>query len=243
MAKSGPLGKYLANLGYGTRREVLVYFQDGRVTLDDGTPLSADDRIAHRDIYVDDEPLDPPPMSVMLLHKPLGYVCSTTDPANPVIYDLLPSRFAQRTPVVAPVGRLDRDTSGMLILTDDGQLNHRLTSPRMHVPKTYTVTVDQPLRGDEAAAFMSGAMRLESDDQPLLPAELLPVSPTQARVTLHEGRYHQVRRMFAALGHHVVALERSAIGTLSLGEQPVGTWRVLNTEECTRLMTSSLPVL
>jgi 16S rRNA pseudouridine516 synthase len=232
------LRKYLANLGYGTRREVLYLFQHGRITHRNGAALLPDDRVPHHDICVDDAPLDPPPMSVIVLHKPVGYVCSTSDPVNPLIYDLLPPRFLQRSPIMSPVGRLDRETSGMLVITDDGQLNHRLTSPRSHVPKTYTVTVDQPLSGSEAGQFASGTLLLESDDQPLLPAELHQISPTQARVILHEGRYHQIRRMFAAVGRHVVALQRTAIGALPLGDLAEGTWRVLTTDDVTQLKTA-----
>lgn len=243
MKKSAPLRKYLANLGYGSRRDVLLLFAQGRITLHDGTRLQPDDSTAHDDVRVDDEPLDPPPGSVILLHKPIGYVCSTTDASNSVVYDLLPSRFAHRSPLMSPVGRLDLDTSGLLIVTDDGQLNHRLTSPRTHVPKTYIATLSSSLRGDEAALVASGTLLLEGDDKPLLPAELYALSATTVRVVLHEGRYHQVRRMFAALGHHVVTLQRIAIGTLTLGEQGEGTWRVLTQAECADLTTLPTPGL
>lgn len=243
MIKSSPLRKYLANLGYGSRREVLLFFAQGRITHHDGRRLQPDDRTAHDDVRIDDEPLDPPPGSVILLHKPIGYVCSTTDASNAVIYDLLPPRFTQRTPLMSPVGRLDLDTSGLLIVTDDGQLNHRLTSPRTHVPKTYVATIGGALRGDEAEQMASGTLLLDGDDTPLLPATLTARSATTVQVVLHEGRYHQVRRMFAALGHHVVALERVAIGALAIGAQAEGTWRVLTRAECAALTTSATPAL
>jgi 16S rRNA pseudouridine516 synthase len=223
--------KYLANLGYGTRRHVTALLDQRRVTDASGHPLRDSDTRAHDDIRVDGEPLDPPRGSVILLHKPVGYVCSTTDSSNPVVYDLLPSRFRARSPIMAPVGRLDLDTSGLLLVTDDGALNHRLTSPRSHLPKVYLATLADTLRGDEAEHFASGALQLAGESTPLAPAGLEIVEPRRARITLVEGRYHQVRRMFAAIGHHVDQLERVAIGALTLGEQPPGSWRLLTPAE------------
>src|SRR5690606_38496753 len=132
------------------------------------------------------------------------------------------------SPTLSTVGRLDRDTSGLLLMTDDGQLLHRIISPKSQLPKVYEATLAEPLRGDEAATFASGTLMLESEKTPLLPAGLEVVSPTQARLTLHEGRYHQVRRMFAAVGHHVVALHRSQVGGLTLDGLPEGQWRLLD---------------
>jgi 16S rRNA pseudouridine516 synthase len=235
------LVKYLAHLGYGSRREVTHLFTTRRVTDSKGTVLGPEADVAHDAIHVDGEPLDPPPGSVILLHKPVGFVCSTTDASHPVIYELLPTRFRSRDPIMAPVGRLDVDTSGLLLVTDDGPLNHRLTTPRAHLPKVYVVTLADPLRGDEAERFASGTMRLESDPAPLAPAQLQTVGERQARVTLDEGRYHQVRRMFAAVGNHVVALERIAIGRLTLGDLPPGQWRVLTPDERALLSPPKAP--
>lgn len=223
--------KYLANLGYGTRRHVGALLEQRRVTDASGRPLRTTDTRPHDDILVDGEPLDPPPGSVILLHKPVGYVCSTTDAANPVVYDLLPARFRARSPIMAPVGRLDLDTSGLLLLTDDGALNHRLTSPRSHLPKVYLATLADVLRGDDVEQFASGTLHLSGETTPVAPAGLEIVDAHRARVTLTEGRYHQVRRMFAAIGHHVQHLERVAIGALTLGEQPSGRWRLLTPAE------------
>ncbi len=225
------LVKYLANLGYGTRREVTRLVTHGRVTDARGSVLHDDARYEHDDVRVDAAPLDPPPGSVVLLHKPVGYVCSTTDATNPVVYELLPPRFRARTPVMAPVGRLDVDTTGLLLLTDDGALNHRLTSPRSHVPKRYVATLAEPLRGDEGARFASGTVQLASDPEPLAPATFEVLDAHTVRVTLVEGRYHQVRRMFAALGNHVLQLQRISIGGLTVADEPVGSWRLLSAAE------------
>jgi 16S rRNA pseudouridine516 synthase len=228
------LAKYIANLGYGTRREVEAMLRAGRVTRRDGRALSDGDAVAHDDVLLDGEPLDPPPGAVVMLHKPVDYVCSTRD-ASRLIYELLPPRFPERSPVMAPVGRLDRDTSGLLLVTDDGQLNHRITSPRTHLPKVYEATLAHDLRGDEGDAFASGTLMLDGESTPLQPATLHAIDARRARLTLTEGRYHQVRRMFAAVGNHVTALHRSALGPLSLGDLPPGEWRVLTPDEVARL--------
>lgn len=222
--------KYLGNLGYGSRRDVTAMLARGRVTRVAGGRLGPDDLWSAADTLVDGEPLDPPPGAVVMLHKPAGYVCSSKD-VPPLIYELLPERFARRSPVLAPVGRLDRDTSGLLLLTDDGALNHRLTSPRSHLPKTYRVSLASALRGDEGERFASGTLMLSGESTPLAPAELTPIDSQTAELRITEGRYHQVRRMFAAIGNHVVTLERIAIGKLRLGGLPAGAWRVLTEAE------------
>lgn len=224
--------RYLGNLGYGTRREVEQLLITRHVRRRDGTPLGDADAFTHDDVLVDDMPLDPPPGSVLMLHKPIGLVCSTeSDGAGALVYDLLPRRFRFRKPVMAPVGRLDRDTSGLLLLTDDGQLNHRLTSPRSHVGKRYLATLASDLRGDEAVRFAAGTLMLDGETTPLAPATLDILGPRRARLTLHEGRYHQARRMFAAVGNHVVALHREALGPLTLDGLDEGAWRLLRSHE------------
>ncbi len=235
------LVKYLANLGYGSRREVTRLFATDRVTDRRGIPVRPEAGAAHDDLLVDGASLDPPPGSVILLHKPVGFVCSTTDARHPVIYELLPPRFRARSPIMAPVGRLDADTSGLLLVTDDGALNHRLTTPRAHLPKVYLARLAELLRGDEAGQFASGTLRLESETTPLAPAQCEPIGPREARITLSEGCYHQVRRMFAAVGNHVLQLERIAIGPIALGDQPPGQWRVLTPDERARLSPPKAP--
>jgi 16S rRNA pseudouridine516 synthase len=123
-----------------------------------------------------------------------------------------------------------------LLFTDDGDLLHRVISPKSHVAKRYLATLDRPLRGDEGALFAAGTLLLENDDKPLLPAELEPLSPTTARLTVHEGRYHQVRRMFAAVGNHVVALHRDRVGGLALPDDlEPGAYRVLGAADIDRI--------
>jgi len=221
----------IANLGYGSRKDVTAMFREGRITHANGEVLYADDELdehaRHEEVRVDGEPLDPPPGLLLMLHKPVGHTCSKKDKGE-LVYDLLPPRFALRDPSLSTVGRLDRETSGLLLMTDDGVLLHKIQSPKAQVAKVYEATLARPLRGDEEKVFASGKLRLESDDTPLLPAELEVLGPQRARLTLHEGRYHQARRMFAAVGNHVEALHRTQVGALTLGDLPSGQWRALD---------------
>lgn len=225
------LVRLLANLGYGSRREVQQWIDKGAVTDLDGRVLSTTDSSPHDRILFRGEPLDPPFPLTILLHKPDGYTCSADDPGA-VIYDLLPGRFADRKPGLNPVGRLDKDTTGLLLLTDDGQLLHRIIHPKSGCRKTYHATLDRPLRGDEAAIFSSGTLQLHGDSKPLLPASLTPTGDRQALVSIQEGRYHQVRRMFAAVGNHVLELQRISIGGLSLpADLREGEWCIAGPED------------
>jgi 16S rRNA pseudouridine516 synthase len=228
------LVKLIANLGYGSRKQVALMFRDGRITDPQGEVLYADDQVEHANIRVDGEALDPPAGVLLMLHKPIGYTCSTKDPGR-VVYELLPPRFLLRSPVLSTVGRLDRDTSGLLLMTDDGKLLHRISHPKSHLAKLYEATLARDLNGDEDEIFASGTLMLESEKEPLAPAKLEVLEPRQALLTLTEGRYHQARRMFAAVGNHVEALHRSRVGGLTLDNLPVGEWRVLGTDDIDRL--------
>jgi 16S rRNA pseudouridine516 synthase len=231
------LTRLVANLGYGSQKDVRQMLRDGRLTLADGTPLTEQSRVTHEDIRIDGEPLDPPVGLVLMLNKPDGYTCSTSDPGR-IVYELLPPRFLHRNPVVAPVGRLDRDTTGLLLMTDDGALLHRITSPKHHVPKVYEVTLARPLDGSEAELFASGTLILRSETTPLAPARLEVTGSHSARLTVTEGRYHQVKRMFAATGNHVEKLHRAGLGGLSLGELAPGQWRLLSPDEVARIFSA-----
>ncbi|HUB88360.1 MAG TPA: pseudouridine synthase [Dyella sp.] len=228
------LVKLIANLGYGSRKDVAWMFREGRVTSPEGDVLYADDKVEHAQIHIDGEPLDPPAGIALIMHKPLGVTCSRKDPGR-VVYDLLPPRYRLRSPALSTVGRLDRDTSGLLLFTDDGALLHRIISPRANITKVYEATLAQDLRGDEQALFASGTLMLESETTPLLPAKLEVLAPRHARLWITEGRYHQVRRMFAATGNHVETLQRTAIGQLQLDGLPAGAWRQLDASEIARI--------
>lgn len=232
------LVKLIANLGYGSRKQVMGLFREGRITDVDGEVLYSDDQVPHERIRIDGETLDPPVGLLLALNKPTGYTCSTRDLGR-LVYDLMPPRFRLRQPVLSSVGRLDRDTSGLLLFTDDGKLLHRIISPKSNLSKTYEATLDRPLRGDEAALFASGSLMLEAETTPLKPARLEAIDGTHARLSITEGRYHQVRRMFAAVGNHVQALHRSRIGGLELGGLEPGQWRPLDAGDLARLFAEA----
>jgi 16S rRNA pseudouridine516 synthase len=224
------LVKLISNLGYGSRKEVAQMFRQGRITDAAGEVLYADDQVSHDVIRVDDEPLDPAQGLLLLMHKPAGYTCSTKDKGR-LIYDLLPDRFRLRLPVLAPIGRLDKETTGLLLMTDDGDLLHRIISPKKKLPKVYEAVLAEPIRGDEVALFASGEMMLETEKTPLAPAVLHVLAEHHVRLTIIEGRYHQIRRMFAAVGNHVVNLHRSAIGGLNVSDTKLGEYRILNAQD------------
>ncbi|MFN4242173.1 MAG: pseudouridine synthase [Tepidisphaerales bacterium] len=223
------LERLLANRGYCARSDVPGFLQAHDVRAA-GVRLSRPaERVNPDAVTVDGVTIDPPTL-VLVMNKPTGCTCSHRD-AGPLVYDLLPQRYRRRDPPLATVGRLDKDTGGVLLLTDDGPLLHRLTSPKHHVPRVYVAELARPMTGSEAGVFASGTLTLEGDDKPLRPATLEPLGPATARVTLTEGRYHQVRRMFAAVGNHVVSLHRVAFGLLSADDLPAGAWRPLRRDE------------
>jgi 16S rRNA pseudouridine516 synthase len=143
-------------------------------------------------------------------------------------------------PGLSTIGRLDKETTGLLLITDDGPFLHRVISPRNHVPKRYLATLDRPLEGHEVAAFAAGTLMLDSEKEPLAPAVLEPIDSHRAYLTITEGRYHQVRRMFAAVGNHVTALHRDRIGDFALPDDlEPGAWRILTAAEQASLLSSS----
>lgn len=225
------LDQLLANLGYCSRSEARDWVRAGSVTIR-GEPTSDFSAKADpADVRVDGEPLDHPDGLLLLLHKPVGLVCSHDGREGPSVYTLLPPRWQRRNPVVTSVGRLDKETSGLLLLTDQSDLVHRLTSPKHKVPKVYRATLERDLDPTVVTLFAAGTLQLEGEKQPCAPAELRILSPHEAELTLTEGKYHQVRRMFAAAGNTVLTLHRARFGHLDLGDLPVGQWRELPLDE------------
>ena len=230
MSAAVRLDKLVANLGYGSRRDVQALARAGRIRLGDAAVTEADRKLSPAEaaaLMIDGAPIDPLPGVVLIMNKPAGLTCSTKE-AGPLVHDLLPERWRRRDPPLSTVGRLDKETSGLLLLTDDGALLHKIIAPKTHLPKRYRATLACPLRGDEAERFVAGTMMLDGETKPLLPARLEVLGPTEACLTIVEGRYHQVRRMFAAVGNHVVVLHREAVGALSLPDDlPEGETRIL----------------
>ena len=233
----------LYSQGFGTRRICAGLVQQGHVQIDQGVGMAVCDDATH-DVAV----YEGMPFSVqgvlwpyhakayVLLHKPAGYECSHKPSAWPSLYTLLPACLRQRPQKsavqgVQAVGRLDQDTTGMLVLTDDGPLIHRMSSPKHHVPKVYEVTTDRPLDAHQVQRLLDGVV-LDDSPKPVRAAACQAVSDHHLRLTLTEGKYHQVKRMVAAVGNHVVALHRSQIGDMPLpAELDAGKWRWITQAE------------
>lgn len=230
------IDRLLSSMGYGSRSEVARLAKAGGITLD---AVAIEDVAARIPVSQDlplrmkiaGQALDPLSGMVILLNKPLGMTCSHKE-NGALVYDILPDRWRRRSPAISTVGRLDKQTSGLLLLTDDGDLLHRIISPRRHVRKTYRAKLARPLKGDEGELFASGSLMLEGEAKPLAPAELDVVSENEALLHVTEGRYHQVRRMFAAAGNHVEELHRERLGNLQLpGDLRPGHWKLLDPQE------------
>jgi 16S rRNA pseudouridine516 synthase len=232
--------KLLGSMGYGSRTEMARLGKAGGIVLDGVDLTDVSKRIAvtadlPARMEIDGRPLDPPPGLVMMLHKPLGMTCSRKEDGA-LVYDVLPPRWRRRDPAISTIGRLDKQTTGLLLLTDDGDLLHRVISPKRHVAKVYRATLARPLAGTEADVFAAGGLVLEGEDRPLSPAVLEVLSPTEARLTVTEGRYHMVRRMFAAVGNHVEGLHRERVGGLALPDDLApGDWRLLDPDQVERI--------
>lgn len=234
--------KLLANLGYGSRREVGIalkagtFIAGGQPVTDPAQALPNDAGFLASATYRG-ETLDPIAPLTLLLNKPRGYTCSH-DEQGKLVYDLLPERWARRNPPLSSAGRLDKDSTGLVIITDDGDFLHRVISPKHNVWKQYRVTLRDDLKGGESETFKSGTMMLNSDKVALKPAHWVADGPKSGFMSLQEGRYHQIRRMFAALGNHVEELHRFRIGNLELDKIEPGRYRVLNDDDLQKIFIS-----
>ena len=218
------LAQILFTQGFGTRRICAGIVAQGLVRV--GGRVVADPR-ADVDtgglvFEVDGRAWPYHERALIMLHKPAGYECSRKPRHHPSVLSLLPPPL--RTRGVQPVGRLDEDTTGLLLLTDDGPLIHRLTSPKWHVPKVYEVGTERPVNDDEVRRLLAGVV-LDDDAAPVRAAACERTGDLAMRLTLVEGKYHQVKRMLAAVGNRVATLHRSAIGNLALpADLPAGAW-------------------
>ena len=228
------LDKILANTGRWSRKEVRELVRAGRVTVDGSTVRVPEEKYDPQARFaVDGQPVSGERLVYLMLHKPAGLVSATEDPRQATVLELLPEHLKRVG--LFPAGRLDKDTEGLLLLTNDGTLAHRLLAPRRHVDKTYFVRVEGELDQEDAAAFAAG-MTL-GDGLVCMPAGLEPLErPDEAIVTLREGKYHQIKRMLAARGKPVVYLKRLTMGPLALDPAlERGGWRELTPEELAEL--------
>lgn len=217
----------LSRFGYCSRREAVLWVRRGRVVCGGEVVRDPGLRVLPAEVLVDGQPVEAPEGLLAAYHKPLGVVCSRDGREGPSVYDQLPAAWSRRNPPVVTVGRLDKDTTGLLLITDLGHWVHRWTSPKHHVEKVYEVTFEGQVPAGVEAVFASGSMRLDGDHRPCLPARLEFLGDGQARLYLREGRFHQVRRMFTAVGLNVIRLHRPRFGEYELGDLGLGEWRML----------------
>lgn len=239
------LDKFLADAGIGTRSEIKQMIRGGKIALDGETAAKPEQKIdpATARVCVCGVPVEYQESVCYLFHKPAGCVTARKDGKSSTVMDYFPAAERRR---LSPVGRLDRDTEGLLLVTDDGALNHHLTSPSRHVEKTYYAVLDCEVPKDALRRFAEGLdigdeqptrpaeLEILPEEEPFdaaLPAEFIGAAGAHARLTVTEGRYHQVKRMFAAVGCTVLYLKRLSVGKLSLGDLPRGEYRRLSAEE------------
>ena len=227
----------LFSQGFGTRRVCAGLIQQGHVTVQGQVQTDAGEFYAPEglDFTVQGTAWTFHEKAYVLLHKPAGTECSQKPSTWPSIYTLLPAPLRQRPQKAAvqgvqAVGRLDQDPTGLLLLTDDGAFIHRMSSPKHHVPKVYEVTTKHPVTDEMVQRLLAGVV-LDDDPKPVKAAACAAVSELHLRLTLTEGKYHQVKRMVAAVGNRVEGLHRSQIGGLLLGDLAPGQWRFLTPED------------
>ncbi len=231
------LDKLLSNLGYCSRKEVGRLVKSGALTRADGSLFKkASDKVEAAEVRLEGEPLDPTELLIMM-HKPAGYTCSHRD-RPPLIFELLPERFAVRDPKLSCVGRLDKDTTGLILMTDNGQLLHRLISPNWKVEKVYEVETALEVTDSQVERLAVGGWFLPDDDKPLAPARCRKTGERSLELVLIEGRYHQVKRMLEAVGNPLTRLHRSRFAEWELGELAPGEWRSFTAAEREALVES-----
>ncbi len=217
------LDKLLSEAGVASRKELKNIIRAGRVTVDGTVARSPEQKVDEQttEVRVDGQSVGKQRMILLMLHKPAGYVTSTDDPRDPTVMELIPQEYAYLKPM--PVGRLDKDTEGLLLFTNDGQLAHRILSPKKEVWKQYYAEHEGEAREDDVKAFVDGITLKDGDL--CRPAKLIPQGPGKSLVEICEGKYHQVRRMMASRGMPVTYLKRVSEAGLSLGELPRGACR------------------
>ncbi len=216
---------YLSSLGYCSRSEAKKFLKQNEVLFFENRVFNPSTKVNHDDVLVNGKKLDSEKLTI-LMNKPSGVICSHND-SGVLIYSLLPRRWQNRNPKISTIGRLDMDTTGAILLTDDGELNHKLTSPKKDVKKIYEVTLQNPLKGDEKEIFESGNIILNGEEKPLKPAKLTILNDKLVHLEIVEGKYHQVKRMFAYTGNKVVKLHRLEFAGFRVDDLKEGEFRVI----------------
>jgi 16S rRNA pseudouridine516 synthase len=223
------LDQFVSQALHISRSEAQKQIRAGLISVDGQRVLKAPTAIAaHAQVCYDDEVLSLPGLLYLMLHKPSGVISATEDPSQRTVLDLIKHPHVH---TLHPVGRLDKDTTGLLLLTNDGQWSHRISAPRQHVPKIYLATLTEPISPTALKELAEGVL-LNGESKPVAASNLEALPNQQLRLTLHEGKYHQVKRMLAAVGNQVESLHRERIGGLNLDPQlAAGEWRLLSNAE------------
>lgn len=233
MAKKQRIDKILSNLGYGSRSEIKKYCKQGSVVVNGSEVSNPGTQVdpENDEILFNGEEVIYREYIYLMMNKPDGYVSATTDKYDPTVLDLIDLSYLAFEPF--PVGRLDKDTEGLLVLTNDGKLSHRVLSPKKHVPKTYYAKIDGVVTEKDVEAFLEGVVL--DDGYKTMPSQLNILKSddeSEIELTIHEGKFHQVKRMFESVGKKVVYLKRLSMGNLKLDESlELGEYRELTDEE------------
>jgi len=227
------LDKFLSDNSELSRSRIQIAIKQKQVTVDGIIAKKGEQKIRGDELVtLNDTAIAPVPIRYVMLHKPIGYVCANKDSEHPTVLDLIDLPHKHNLQIV---GRLDIDTTGLVLLTEDGDWNHRVTAPRRHCLKVYQLTTTEPIPTTAIAEFMAG-VQLNGEPQLTLPAQLELLSSHKARLTIQEGKYHQVKRMFAALGNRVTQLHRESIGDIHLDPAlSPGQYRSLTLSEINRV--------
>ncbi|HCQ6223995.1 TPA: rRNA pseudouridine synthase [Clostridioides difficile] len=233
MAKKQRIDKILSNLGYGSRSEIKKYCKQGSVVVNGSEVSNPGTQVdtENDEILFNGEEVIYREYIYLMMNKPDGYILATTDKYDPTVLDLIDLSYLAFEPF--PVGRLDKDTEGLLVLTNDGKLSHRVLSPKKHVPKTYYAKIDGVVTEEDVEAFLEGVVL--DDGYKTMPSQLNILKSddeSEIELTIHEGKFHQVKRMFESVGKKVVYLKRLSMGNLKLDESlELGEYRELTDEE------------
>ncbi|HBG4645554.1 TPA: pseudouridine synthase [Clostridioides difficile] len=233
MAKKQRIDKILSNLGYGSRSEIKKYCKQGSVVVNGSEVSNPGTQVdtENDEILFNGEEVIYREYIYLMMNKPDGYISATTDKYDPTVLDLIDLSYLAFEPF--PVGRLDKDTEGLLVLTNDGKLSHRILSPKKHVPKTYYAKIDGVVTEEDVEAFLEGVVL--DDGYKTMPSQLNILKSddeSEIELTIHEGKFHQVKRMFESVGKKVVYLKRLSMGNLKLDESlELGEYRELTDEE------------
>jgi len=219
------IDKQLSTLGYGSRKDVEKLINLKLIRENNKTLINPSTIVCPNSVYLNNEKIKYLYPIKIAINKPTGFTCSRYGEDS--IFNLLPEIWLKRRPKVNTVGRLDKDSSGLLIVTDDGEFLHRIISPINKVPKVYIVKLLNELSGDEKDIFEAGTMIISKDKKPCKPIKFIKIDNRTVELTLFEGKYHQIKKMFLKLKNKVIELERIKVGNLQLNKMRIGSWKKL----------------